>query len=342
MAESPQPPQPPKPLKHKILEYFNLFAPEQLGKFERFYKLVSAPEVAKHYLLLLIMCTKSDIFIGTGKFNNKDNKNIKKLTTTFKKVITTLNTVEFNEVENFIEHVGNTERRILNDYVEEIAKTIIYYKNSKAALLGDDLLVIRDSVSRCMNSLLNKLNLIEGIYSDYKKAPRRDTPSAVLEGEKLAFERTAIIYKVDRSLCFVLAFVVVACLLTWGMILVTDLLDFYSDDMDEINYYVLASSILGKIIITTTLFFILTACLRVYYALRHNEMICRHRIDVLSCYEALYSTEEEKKFVLAKVTEAVFTQLPTGFSKLQSDEGKSGISLESLVSLLTRQGGSSG
>ena len=176
---------------------------------------------------------------------------------------------------------------------------------------------------------------VDVTFQEYISNPGKSTYSKFIEGKKESFNDRANKYRSRGVFALIAAASFFSLLLLFGMFLTCSEC-FYNSYDDRMNYFALVSFIGGKILIATTLFFALISSVRVYFAFSHNETICRHREDVLNSYEAIHSKlmQEDKKSAIAKVTDAVFTQLPTGFSKLQSDEGKSNRGLEFLADLI--------
>ena len=69
----------------------------------------------------------------------------------------------------------------------------------------------------------------------------------------------------------------------------------------------------------------IVACLRAYFANAHSESINRHRFNSLQIYargRKLIDPKDRDVFV-QKATEAIFEQLPTGFTKYHKEDNKS-------------------
>ncbi len=91
--------------------------------------------------------------------------------------------------------------------------------------------------------------------------------------------------------------------------------------------YTIGDITIGGTLLVALLLTILGISVRGYFVNTHNEAHNRHRSNVLRSYKNIYdSTEkEDRKEVVQQTLGAAFQQLPTGFSKQQSDGGSGGI-----------------
>ncbi len=104
----------------------------------------------------------------------------------------------------------------------------------------------------------------------------------------------------------------------------------------KLNAYAFAYLISNKIIITITLFIILSVFLRGYFANNHNKILNRNRYNALMTYNYLNRVTRGNETILQKGTEAMFDQLPTGYTKLQSNKGGDNVSLADITRIIAR------
>ena len=318
-----------KEIETSIADYKKLSAGEQLAKFENLYNFFFKPGMPKHHQLTLIMSTKPTIFLNYKKGDKKNKSDIDRIVKAFGKIINMLNVVKVTRVEDFINRLSTAEQNNLYLYIEKIALTISLYQQNMPSFANKDIKKIEKFLKLCNESLSKDLKSIQLVYKEYEKNPNRLSFKKLLELRKNIFSDTAQKFKYRGIIFLSLTILSMLILISWGVFLIYQNL-IINPIIDDVDIFAKYSSIGGKLIVTATLFFILSACLRVYFALKHNETICQQRADTLASYEKIYDVAgDNKNLVLEKVTEAVFTQLPTGFSKLQSNDSKSANGLDS-------------
>ncbi len=315
-----------------IKEYPQLSAEVQLESLQEFSALMKSGGIYIENGLSLLMYTKVDVF---AVLNNKDIKNL------FSDIHETVNIVSQGDLKDFIKHLGEAQKVMIIAFLSNVLDAGIEY-NNYCKRRDEESTDNKCSIIWIKYLLSDKMKYVKTVYLEYKDNPNKPTISKLLEMRRDKFNETADKYKCRSGLALGVAVISFLSLLGFGMFL-TSSEYFHNSYDDRMNYFALVSFIGGKILVATTLFFALAASVRVYFAFSHNETICRHRKDVLDSYEFVYTVAEDKdkNLILTKVTDAVFTQLPTGFSKLQSDEGKSSVSLDSISNLLRHSGSSS-
>ena len=317
----------------RIIERYAEFSTDkQLARLSEYYKKINHSGIDIEGSLLLLMRTKVGIFAKAK--SAEINKN-------FKKIHKIINEIKEEDLENFINNISEIEKEEIRIFLSHVMGAITVCQHYQVMLL-EGTVDRKEVIPNIKNLLSSKINNIEVIFREYISNPGKSTYSKFIEGKKESFYNRADEYRRRGVWALRVAVIFFLLLLFFGMFLTCSEY-FYNSYDDRMNYFALVSFIGGKILVATTLFFALVASVRVYFAFSHNETICRHREDVLNSYEAIYVKlqDEDRKVAISKVTDAVFTQLPTGFTKLQSDEGKSGVSLDFISNLLRQSGSSS-
>ncbi len=95
---------------------------------------------------------------------------------------------------------------------------------------------------------------------------------------------------------------------------------------EKTNFYLCKLANLPKeLLVGAVLFAGIYASLRAYFGNANSEAVNRHRFNALQAYKYLYKFAEgnDKNLVMQKATEAIFEQVPTGFTKYHKENNKS-------------------
>ena len=328
------------PTEEMLEKYGAMSVEEQRVQFPKIINALktraAAGDERRVLFLMLLEFTKPTIILKhtPEKKVEKDdlNERITVVVNLFEDCIKKLNEIPSEKLFVFIDRMSRTEKDSADIFIGEMFNAFLEYPRKE----DDDTSMIFSFMgytNRYSQTLQQRKSWISEMVEDYRLGGRKSKARAV-EERKEAFEKSTKKYKCSGWGFLVLTFVVASILILWGLQLAFNIFCFPIPNSE--NYFFIASSVVGKIIVSATLFFLLGAFSKSYFACKHNETICRQRHDVLSSYEDIYKVVDEKKFVLQKVAEAVFDQLPTGFSKLQTDKGDSSISLADIVNMVQK------
>ena len=331
------------PDEEMLQKYGDMPVEEQRKEFPKLVSYLNtktANEKPVLFLMLLGFTNPTIILKHMPDPDKEMHKKIMEVAILFEDCLKKLNEIPNEKLPLFVERMSTSEKIAVHTFANEMMGAFLQYPQQHS----DDSAMIYSYMSYAhgySGVLLQQKGWIAEMVEDFKSGTEKSKRRVLEEGKK-AFEKSKDDYKHGGKIFLRLTSLVAVLLLLWGGLLGFNILCFFVSSNtcfeapSDNSYLFIASSIVGKIIVSATLFFLLGAFLKVYFACKHNETICRQRHDVLSSYEDIYKTVNEKIFILQKVAEAVFSHQPTGFSKLQSDKGDSSISLADVVNMIPK------
>ncbi len=252
-----------------------------------------------------------------------------------------LSTVEI--ILNNITNSNGIEKKISDDFGKFV--NIFFKRKSKEEIVNSDKNIETEKISDRAQILINKIDIQQKNFTQTKKEIEQKTEEAlgkfeqktqgylkelqeqanlnIFANEAEIFDKTANDYR-QRSNFFLIS-AGVSLLFLFGTALF--LLE---------THYIITEITVGGTLLSILSLTALAICLRGYFVNSHNEAHNRHRSNVLRSYKNIYdnAAEPNKKEVVTQTLNAAFQQLPTGFSKQQSDSGSGDFSR--LVSLFKR------
>ena len=264
--------------------------------------------------------------------NSVGNKNIIKAIFTLESILNNITNVDgiekkiFSDFEKIIHNFFQKNPIRLKNISEDVnIKKSSVEKNSEKA---ENLIKRLDEKQKRAEQATEKIELktqeslknFEQKTQEYLKDLQQQANLNIFANEAEIFEKTANDYR-ERGIFFLISAGVSLFLLFSTALYLLE--THYK--IDEIS---VGGTLLSILSLTA-----LGICMRAYFVSSHNEAHNRHRSNVLRSYKNIYenTAETERKEVVTQTLSAAFQQLPTGFSKQQSDSG--GVDLSSLVSL---------
>ncbi len=313
-----------------LLEHYGkMSAEEQKEKFHEIYSSLIGYRKNNFFLLFIFMkLTKEEILaVASDKVTRSIEGGIVRLRIIFINIKKTIDKIPRESIKIFLETFQTNEMGDLRNFFSNVGTAIL------------DMHAIERNNEGSLKEMNRKIDMSFEVLSESKRWIENKVDEFsiinILENKKNAFYRTAEKHRVRGEWFLGSSILVVAMLILWGLILLHDPLSFDKDIKD----YAMIGHIVGKSIISATLFLALASFLRIYFANKHNETIYQQKSDILESYQLIYNTTDEKGIVLRKLIESIFEQQPTGFSKFQGGSSSSSISsdLGNILSILLRR-----
>lgn len=223
---------------------------------------------------------------------------------------------------------SNTQANVQVEEEEDIKKIEAKKREDNAK---NDFFSILESIAADARKSASKAKVAEEKVKASKKAVEDLGTEQLLDFESKYFKQTAVKHQIRCILFLIGAFILGLLTIIWalGVKEIWGVKNFLISQNIECSQYTQPDFYLCKLstfpkelLVGGVLVAGIVACLRAYFANAHSESINRHRFNSLQIYSRGRNLidDRDKDVFVQKATEAIFEQLPTGFTKYHKDD----------------------